>query len=149
MEAAGLRVERGHRARAVDADQPVGFGAAHRSVGKRPHRGVGAERAEAVADRGGGHRLQPQPLHGLRRLRVLDDVAEDELALAAGVAGIDERVHVLAFEEALEDFKAAFAALDGFEREAGREVRQMVEGPFAAFDVVFLGDGQFEQMADG
>ena len=52
---------------------------------------VAAQLREAVADRRRRHRLQPEPLDRLGRLRVLDDVAEDQLALAPGVAGVDER----------------------------------------------------------
>ena len=44
---------------------------------------VAAQLREAVADRRGRHRLQPQALDRLVRLRVLHDVAEDQLALAA------------------------------------------------------------------
>ena len=46
VEAAFLRVEGGHGARAVDADQPVGFRAALRRVGERQHLLVGAQRAK-------------------------------------------------------------------------------------------------------
>jgi hypothetical protein len=40
--------------------------------------------------------LQPQTLDGLGRLGVLGDVAKNELALATGVAGIDQLGNVLA-----------------------------------------------------
>ena len=99
LEAARLRVERGHRARAIDADEPIGLRAAHCGVGERPHRLVTAQCCEAFADRAGRHRLQPQTLDRLGRLRVLNDVAEDELALAAGIAGVDELDDVLALDQ--------------------------------------------------
>ena len=47
--------------------------------------------AERVLDRRGGHRGQPQPLDRLARARLLVRPGEDQLALAAGVAGVDRR----------------------------------------------------------
>ena len=62
LKSAGSGIERSHRARAVDADQPVRFGAAHGGVRQRSHRFVAAQLREAVADRRGSHRLQPEAL---------------------------------------------------------------------------------------
>ena len=79
-EAAGLGVERGHRTRAVDADQPVRFGAADRGVAQALDLLRGAQVGESVADRLRGHRLQPQALHRLLAAGVLGDEVEDQLA---------------------------------------------------------------------
>ena len=46
MKTAGFRIEGGHGARAVDADQPVGFGAADRGIGQPLHFGAGAQLRE-------------------------------------------------------------------------------------------------------
>src|SRR5204863_794804 len=51
-KSARLRVERGHRPRAVDADEPIGFGTAESGVGAREHRIVLARTLESFADRG-------------------------------------------------------------------------------------------------
>ena len=45
-----------------------------------------------------GHRRQPQPLDRLLRAGLLEEVGEDQLALAAGVAGVDDLVDVVALE---------------------------------------------------
>ncbi len=147
-EAAALAVERRHRARAVDADEPVGLRAATRGIGERLHVHVGAQVREAVADRGGRHRLQPQALDRLLGLRVLRDQAEDQLALAPRVACVDQTVDILALDQLRQHLQARLAFRDRIQIEMGRDDGQMREAPFAALDFVFLGRGDFEQVAD-
>ena len=93
-------VEGGHGARAVDAHQPVGLGAAARGVGQGLHLGIGAQMGKAVADGLRRHRLQPQAADGLaQRLGatcVLLDETENQLALTPGVAGVNQLRHVFA-----------------------------------------------------
>ncbi len=148
LEAAGLRVERGHGPRSIDADQPVRFRAAHRGVGERAHLLVRAQPLEAVANGCGGHRLQPQPADGLGRLRELHDVAEDELALPPGVAGVDELADVLALEELQQRLETVLVLLDGLQREPRRDRRQVGEGPLAALHLLLFGHPDLEQVAD-
>jgi hypothetical protein len=81
VEAARLRVEGGHRTRAIDADQPVRFRAADGSVAQALHLGAAAQAREAVSDGLRGHRLQPQALDRFAILGVLNDVVEDQLTL--------------------------------------------------------------------
>ena len=147
-KAAELGIERRHRARAVDAHQPVGLAAADGGVGERLHGFVAAQWREALADGRGRHGLQPEPLDGLLRLRVADDVAENQFAFAPGVAGVDEFGHVVALDEFFEDAQAAFASLNRFEIEVRRDDRQVFESPFAlrGLDARRRHDGQ--QMAD-
>ena len=99
-------VERRHRARAVDAHEPVSLRTRARSIGQRQQLLVGAQPREAFADGRRRHRLQPEALNGLRGLGVLDDVAEDELAFAPGVAGIDYSRDVLALDETKQKVQA-------------------------------------------
>ena len=96
-------VERGHGARAIDADQPVALGAAGGRLAQGDHVGVAAQLGEAGPDGIGRHRLQPEALDRLLVFEVLDDVAENEFALAAGVAGIDHFRHIGAGEEFFQD----------------------------------------------
>ena len=84
--AVGERVGAGE----VHADQPVGAAAAAGGVGEAVVVAAGAERVEAFADGVGGERGDPQAAHRLGALRGFVDVAEDELALAAGVRGADD-----------------------------------------------------------
>ena len=79
--------------RRVQADDPVGLAAASGRgvecvvVGERP------QAAEGVADRRLGERAEPEPPRRLARAAdQLLDVAEDQLALAAGIGGADQLV---------------------------------------------------------
>ena len=147
-KAAELGVERRHRPRAIDADQPVGFRPAVGGVGQRQHVLVCAQLCETFADGRRRHGLQPQPFDGLLRLGILDNVAENQFAFAPGVAGIDQRVHVGAFDQFFEDPEPRLALLDRQQIKMRRDDRQMLERPFAArgLDAFRRHDG--EQMAD-
>jgi hypothetical protein len=116
VEAALLRVEGRHGARAVDADQPVGLGAAARGVGQRPHLLVRAQMGETLADGALRHRLQPEAADRLLGLGVLHQIAEDQLAFAARVAGVDEAADVLALDQARQQLEAVAGLLDRIER---------------------------------
>jgi hypothetical protein len=109
----------------------------------------GAQLGEAVADRAGGHRLQPQALHRLVGAGMLGDETEDQLPLAARVTGVDQAGDVLALDQAGEQLEPVLGLLDRVECEVRRNDRQVGEGPFAALDLEFLGHGQLEQMTDG
>ena len=111
VKAAALGVERRHRACAVDAHKPVRLAAAARGICERHHRLVGSQIGKALADGVRRHRLQPKPRDSLLRhfflkllLRVLDDVAENQFPLPAGVTGIDDGVDVLGAEQAHQYF---------------------------------------------
>ena len=145
---AELGVERRHGARAVDAHQPVGFRPAVRGVGQRQHVLVFAKLREPFADGRRRHGLQPEPFDGLLRLGVLDDVAENQFAFAPGVAGVDQRVHVGAFDQLFEDLQPRLAFLNRQQIKMRRDDGQMFERPFAArrLDAFRRHDG--EQMAD-
>jgi hypothetical protein len=157
-EAAVARVERRHRARAVDAHEPVGLGAAARGLRQALHLRVRAQRGKAVADGLRRHGLQPQAPHGLAQrhgvavlaaARVLLDQAEDQLALAARVAGVDELGHVLAPRQAHHGAQAALGLVHGLELEIRRNHGQVRKAPFAALDVVGFGRLDLEQVAHG
>ena len=117
-EAAALRVKRRHRPRAVDADQPVGLRAAARGVGQALHLRIAAQLVKAVANGLRRHRLQPQPLHGfaqrLGTASVLLNQAKNQLALAPGVAGVDEGADVFALGQFDHGVEAGFGFFDRF-----------------------------------
>jgi hypothetical protein len=92
--------------------------------------------------------LQPEPLNGLARFDRLGDVIEDQFAFAARVAGVDQAADILALDQLAEQLEARRGLLDRREREVRRDDRQVGEGPFAAFDLEFLGTGQLEQVTD-
>ena len=86
-------------ARGVHADDPVGLGARPRGLLEPREVVARPQVAERALDRRLRHRRQPQPLDGLARVRLLERPGEDQLALAAGVAGVDDAVDVVALEQ--------------------------------------------------
>ena len=148
LKSAGLGIERGHRARAIDADQPIRFGTAYRRIGKRLIGRAVFQFLEAVANRALRHRLQPQAFDRLLGLGVLHDVAKNEFALASRVAGVDQAIDIFALQQPLQRLQPIFGFLDGSQCEVRRYRRQMIEGPLTAFDFLFFRHGDFHQMAD-
>ena len=76
----------------------------------------------------------------------MDDITENEFALAPGVARINHRGHVLAFEQLENGLQPRFALLDGLEVKVRRDHRQIRKRPLAALDLELLGDAQLQQM---
>ena len=66
---------------------------------ERLHRFAFAQFGETFANRRRCHRLKPKPLNRFIAFGMLDDVAENEFAFAPGVASIDKRINILAFDE--------------------------------------------------
>ena len=77
-------------ARGVDAYQPIRLVAASRRARQRLHLRIAAQSGEPVADGLRRHRLQPETSDGLFGPGILDNVAEDQFAFPARVAGIDD-----------------------------------------------------------
>ena len=113
VKAAALRVEGGEGARGIDPHEPVGLGARKRGVRERLHVAVGAEIVEGSANRLGRHGLEPEAAERLLHAGGPDDVPKDQLALAPGVAGIDDGIDFLPLEQALEDVEPAHVFVDG------------------------------------
>jgi hypothetical protein len=156
-EPAIARVERRHGARAVDAHQPVGLRAAARGVGQPRHLLLGAQRVKAVADGLGRHALQPQALDGFAQTfaiwfaatGVLLDQTEDQLALAARVAGVDEFGHVLALGLFDHRVQARLGLVHGLEVKVRRDDGQVGKAPLAALHIKFFGRLDLHQVAHG
>src|SRR5690606_31277673 len=110
-ETAVFAVEGRHGARAVDADQPVGLGTRARGRFKRLELFVVAQVLERFADRGLRHGLQPQAAYGLLYAGILDDVAEDQLALSARVTGVDQGIDIFALGQLDQQLQAFGRAL--------------------------------------
>ena len=90
LEATLSGIHGGEGAGAVDADKPVALGTADGGGGERLHLRVVAKVGEAFLDRLLGHRLEPEALDRLLAAGELDDVVENQLSLASGVAGVDD-----------------------------------------------------------
>ena len=147
------RVEGGEGAGAVDAHQPIGLGAAAGGVGQALHLRGAAQAVKAVADGLGRHGLQPQALDRFVQrffaTGVLLDQAEDELALAARVTGVDDGVHVLALGLFDHGGQTGLGFLNRLQIEIGRDDGQVGKAPFAALDVKFFGRLDFHQVTHG
>jgi hypothetical protein len=76
---------------------------------------------EGLGDALVGHRGHPQALEGLFALRELVYISEDQLALAPGVAGVDDARDVLAGEEFFELAEAVLESSQGLEAGTRRE----------------------------
>ena len=142
------RVHRGEGAGAVDADDPVRLGAAFGGIGERLHLLLRAKIGPGIKDGSLRHRLEPEALGGLLGFRRFDDVAENELALATGVTGVDQGVDIFAADELLEDAETVLAGVDGLEIEFLGEDGKMSEAP-SDFLAVHRGHSQFQEVTDG
>jgi hypothetical protein len=78
---------------------------------------------------------------------VLDDLAEDQLALAAGVAGVHDLGDVFAREQLLDGADALALALLGLEAELRGNDGERVEGPALVLVVDLLRCEQLEEVA--
>ena len=146
-EAAVAGVVGGQGAGAVDADEPVAFGAAPGGRGEGFHLFVGAETGKGVHQRLGSHRLHPEALDGLVHLRGLEEVAEDQFTLAAGVAGVDEKIHLLAAHEFLEQQEALLRLVDRLELELLGKDGKLIEVPLHLL-AALGGEGELDEVPD-
>lgn len=135
-------------ARAIDADQPVRFGAAGGRIGQGLHRFAAAQAFETFTDGRLRHRLQPQALDGFFGAGVLDDVAENQLPFPSRVTGIDDAADILALDQLGQQLEPVFRALYGAQIEMRRQHWQMRERPLASFHFVFFRRDEFQQMTD-
>ena len=88
-------------------------------------------------------------MDGLFGLGILDDITKNQFPFAAGVASVDQAVHILAFEQAQKKLEAVPAFLDGLQIEPFRNDRQMGKCPLAALDLDAFRQAKLQQMADG
>jgi len=103
---------------------------------------------EAVADRVGGHALEPEASGGFFRAREFDDVVENEFALAAGVASVDDLGDIGAFEQALEEVQARDGFFYWLEVEVVRNNREAGKAPLAALFIHLVWEAKFDEVAD-
>jgi hypothetical protein len=133
----------------VHPDHPVRLGARARRRLERLHLLARAQLLERLADRLLGHRGQPQPLDRLLDLGQVVEVGEDQLALAPGVAGVDDQLDLVVRHQLVDGLQLLRRALVvGDELELVRDDRQVGETPLLELRVVGVGLGQADQMAD-
>ena len=146
---AGAEHPLGERAGAVDSDEPVALAAATRGVGEAGHLLAIAKLLEGFLNTARGHRLHPRAFHGELRFRELVEIGEDQLALASGVAGIDDGADVFAGEEFFQRVEAIFGVLDGLEAKFFGNDGQRLQPPEAVFLLVdVLRHFEFHEVAE-
>ena len=140
--------ETGQSAGGIEADEPVGFGAALSGVGKVGHFLAVAEFVPGLLDRAGGHGLHPEAFDGLLDLPVVHDVLEDELSLAAGITGIHDFGDVPELGELEDVAEASFGLFDGLEGEIAGDGREDVEFPRKVLSVGAGGHFELDEVTD-
>jgi hypothetical protein len=93
------------------------------------------------------HGLEPEANDGLAVAQEVDDLPEDQLALATRVAGVDDPIHVVAPEQLRDDANALALTLLLLDLEAIRDDRQHVESPPLELLVELFGRQQLEKVA--
>ena len=140
-------IEDGEKPCGVDAHQPVGLAAAECRCIEIIVCAAVLEHFKAPADRRIFHGRDPQALHGLVAFVEQIDRAEDGLALAPGVAGVDDLAHICPVHERVEQSKLlCLVSGDGI-LPALRQNGQIVIAPFGILFVVSSGFGQLRQMS--
>ena len=130
----------------VDAHQPVRAGAAEGGLVQPVVFPSRTQLRKTLSDGLVLHGGDPKPLHGFRAARHVVDGAEDKLALAPCVAGVDDLGHVLPAHEVPQQLK-----LPGFVRSQGiapacGEDGQVVIPPFCVLFIVHVRVGKLRQM---
>ena len=149
IEAAVAGVETGQRTGRVEADEPIRLGAALRGIGQRAHLLVAAQVFPGLHDGSGGHRPHPKALDRLVDAPELHDVAENQFALAGGVASVDYEINVLALRQLQHLFEARLGLLDGIELEFLGNCGKNVEIPSQFLAVWPHRHAQLHEGADG
>ena len=142
-------VRQGVGAREVHAHQPVGPAAAARGVGQGIVVAAGPQRVEALADGVGRERGDPQAAERLGALRGLVDVAEDQLAFAAGVGGAHDARDFGRVEDLAHHLELVFGLFVDHQRPLGGQHGQQVAPPLPPFRPDLVRLRQRGQVADG
>ena len=130
----------------VDAHQPVSLGPAEGRLVQPVIVRAGAQVFKALPDGGILHAADPQPFHGLLAARQAVDRAENQLALAPGVAGVDYLGHVLPPQQGPQHVKLIPLVLGDGEAPGLRQNGQVIIAPLGVVGVVGGGVRQPGQM---
>ena len=133
----------------IHPHQPVGAGAGVGGVGQRVEVGERAQRLEAAPDRLWGERRDPQPADGLAATDRRQDVAEDQLALAAGVGGAHDLGDVGVAQDLLHRTELALRPVRDDERPLGRQQGEVPGRPALPLRPYLRRLGQANEVADG
>ena len=144
----GAVIEDGEQSRSVDAHQPVGLGAAESGLMQAVILATGTEAFKTGADGRVLHAGNPQPLHGLVASGEVVGGAEDQLALAPSVAGVDDSGNILPAHKGFEDVKLCPLVPADLKAPRQRHDGQILIAPFGVIGVVGFGAGKLGQMSE-
>ena len=111
--------------------------------------GAGTQPGKAFADGFIRHRRDPEPDKRLFAAGHLVNVAEDELAFAAGVGGADERIRIPGVDQALHDLKLRTRLGKNLEFHARGQDGQVFRAPALEAFIQLLRLLERDQMTDG
>ena len=120
----------------VDTHQPVGLGPAEGRLVQPVIVRAGAQVCKTLPDGGILHAADPQPFHGLLAARQAVDGAENQLALAPGVAGVDYLGHVLPPQQGPQHVELIPLVLGDGEAPGLRQNGQVIIAPLGIVGVV-------------
>ena len=130
-------------------DEPVGLGAGAGRLLEQAHLVAVAQVLEGLLDGRLRHRVEPEALDRLLHAGGLVEVGEDELALAPGVAGVDDQLDVRVLHQLVDGVELLLGlVVVGDELELLRHDRQVGEAPLLQLLVVLVGLGEADQVAD-
>ena len=138
----------GHRAGGVEPHQPVGLGATTGGIGQGLHVAPRTQGCKAFPNRLVGQRRDPQALDGDVAVGELIDVAKDQLALAASVAGVDDLGEALVAQQIAHRMQLVARGRDSAQLKFGRHHGQRIHAPGLPAPVVAGGLVQLNQVAD-
>ena len=143
----GAVVQHGKQPCGIDPHQPVGLSAAKSSIPKPVIVRTGAQVCKAFPYGGVLHRRNPEAFHGLLAACQLVDAAEDQLALASGIAGIYYLRHIRGVHQLFENIKLLFLILSHHHLPMLRQNRQVIISPLGVLGVIAVCVRKTGQMA--
>ena len=141
-----LPIQDGDQARGVDAHQPIGLGAAQRRLIQVVVCSAVFQVLKALGYGACLHRGNPKALYRLFAVAMCVHKTKNKLALAPGVGGADDALHILSSHEAPQDFKLLFFAFGDNILPAVRQDGQILPPPLGVFFIVNVGGSQLHQM---
>ena len=108
---------------------------------------TGAEVCKALPDGGVLHRRNPKPFHRLLAACQLIDTAEDQLALASGIASVYHLRHIRGIHQLFENIKLLFLILSHHHLPMFRQDRQVIISPLGVLGVIGVCIRKTGQMA--
>ena len=132
----------------VDAHQPVRLASAKRSIIEMVVLAAVAQVFKALADCRILHRRNPEALHGFHAACQKIDGAENQLALASRVAGIDDFRHIRTAHQLRQQIQLLFLIAPDAVLPAFGNDGELFTAPSGIRLVIYLSGSQFRQVAE-